>query len=312
MYRNPWGHMRVGRLLEDLDSLAGNVAFQHCYTGRGASSGGGSGLPLLVTAAVDEIALTHPLLLARDVVVRGQVVWTGRSALDIRMQLFQGKQLPTRPSQPDTDTVTAQHEPAPSLEALFSFVHLDPATRKASPVVQLAPQTPEQQAAFAERQAVADARKAARQKQGGGDAGVQAALPQETREWIRDARKLQELPALAAADGVLMPATRQHNTFICQPQQRNTHGRVRAYELGFATTYMFGGSRPVFLKARVVVEVEARVTKPEAVESFVTNTFVFVFQLLVQPGGRPLRRVLPTCDEEALRSWRAAGELGGM
>ncbi len=37
---------------------------------------------------------------------------------------------------------------------------------------------------------------------------------------------LQELPALAAADGVLMPATRQHNTFICQPQQRNTHGRV--------------------------------------------------------------------------------------
>lgn len=62
----------------------------------------------------------------------------------------------------------------------------------------------------------------------------------------------------------------------------------------------------------MVVEVEARVTKPEAVESFVTNTFVFVFQLLVQPGGRPLRRVLPTCDEEALRSWRAAGELGGM
>ena len=56
----------------------------------------------------------------------------------------EGKQLPTRPSQPDTDTVTvrrllllllpltaqAQHEPAPSLEALFSFVHLDPATRK--------------------------------------------------------------------------------------------------------------------------------------------------------------------------------------
>lgn len=64
-------------------------ATAHSYTGRGASSGGGSGLPLLVTAAVDEIALTHPLLLARDVVVRGQVVWTGRSALDIRMQLFQ-------------------------------------------------------------------------------------------------------------------------------------------------------------------------------------------------------------------------------
>lgn len=30
-YRNPWGHARIGRLLEDLDSLAGNVAFLHWY-----------------------------------------------------------------------------------------------------------------------------------------------------------------------------------------------------------------------------------------------------------------------------------------
>ncbi len=57
----------------------------------------------------------------------------------------------------------------------------------------------------------------------------------------------------------------------------------------------------------MVVEVEARVTKPEAVESFVTNTFTFVFALPSPTGGPPLRlkRVLPTCDEEALRCWRA-------
>lgn len=28
-YRNPWGFVRIGRLLEDLDSLAGNVAYKH-------------------------------------------------------------------------------------------------------------------------------------------------------------------------------------------------------------------------------------------------------------------------------------------
>lgn len=28
-YRNPWNQVRVGKLLEDLDSLAGNIAFQH-------------------------------------------------------------------------------------------------------------------------------------------------------------------------------------------------------------------------------------------------------------------------------------------
>lgn len=28
-YRNPWGYLRIARLLEDLDSLAGSIAFQH-------------------------------------------------------------------------------------------------------------------------------------------------------------------------------------------------------------------------------------------------------------------------------------------
>lgn len=32
-YRNPWDRVRVGRLLEDLDSLAGNIAFAHCDDG---------------------------------------------------------------------------------------------------------------------------------------------------------------------------------------------------------------------------------------------------------------------------------------
>jgi hypothetical protein len=30
-YRNPWGSIRMGRLLEDLDSLAGNCAFDHWW-----------------------------------------------------------------------------------------------------------------------------------------------------------------------------------------------------------------------------------------------------------------------------------------
>ncbi|KAG2496152.1 hypothetical protein HYH03_005754 [Edaphochlamys debaryana] len=319
MYRNPWGNMRLGRLLEDLDSLAGNVAFEHCYTGGTK--------PLLVTASVDEIALQHPLKLEREVVVRGQVVWVGKSSLDIRMQLFQ-----------------EQHAPAPSLEALFSFVQLDPATRKAAPVVPLVPQLPVDVEAFAQRQAVADARRLARQQ--GGASGAPA-LPAEAREWVRAAQRMQELPALAEAGAILLPHTRQQNTFVCQPQHRNTHGRVfggflmrRAFELGFATSYMFGGARPSFHKVdeitfarpvdvgdllrlsssvlhsenlpgssdkgRVVVEVEARVTKPEQRDSFVTNTFLFAFNVS-GPPGKPLqlRRVLPTTDEEAARCWRA-------
>ncbi len=46
-------------------------------------------LPLLVTASVDAIHLRRRLDLHQDVQVSGQVVWTGKSAMDIRMQLNQ-------------------------------------------------------------------------------------------------------------------------------------------------------------------------------------------------------------------------------
>jgi len=46
-------------------------------------------LPLLVTAAVGAIHLRRRLDLHKDVQVSGQVVWTGKSAMDIRMQLTQ-------------------------------------------------------------------------------------------------------------------------------------------------------------------------------------------------------------------------------
>ena len=51
-YRNPWGQVRAGRLLEDLDALAGTVAFDHCQT---------PGEPDLhiVTASVDRIVYRH-------------------------------------------------------------------------------------------------------------------------------------------------------------------------------------------------------------------------------------------------------------
>ena len=42
-------------------------------------------LPLLVTASVDAIHLRQRLDLSKDIQVSGQVVWTGKSAMDIRM-----------------------------------------------------------------------------------------------------------------------------------------------------------------------------------------------------------------------------------
>lgn len=45
--------------------------------------------PTLVTVAVDAIEYTHPVTLHADAECRGQVVFTGGSSLDIRIELLQ-------------------------------------------------------------------------------------------------------------------------------------------------------------------------------------------------------------------------------
>ena len=309
VYVNPWGKIRIGNVLEDLDSLAGSVAFRHSHRH-------GQTVPLLVTAAVDEIRAMDSISIEQDVQIQGSVVWTGRSALDIRMALHQGGQ--------------------EKLAALFSFVHLDPTTKKASPVVQLKPTTDVEVRLAAEREKVASERKAARNSL---DKGVSVSV--EARKWMSEAlqvaRRAYELPSLSGHD-VLISATETSNTFIAQPQQQNTRGRIfggflmrRAYELGFASAYVFSGGRPSFIKvdevsfkkpveigdlcrfrARVIhtnsqglmwIEVEALVCSPEKQAIASTNTFLFVFQSQLQEG-KMLKRVIPSNEEEAFKSYQ--------
>lgn len=341
LYRNPWGFLRIGRLLEDLDSLAGSIAFQHCMTP-------GGGLPLLVTVAVDAIELGHPVALDRDVVCQGQVVFTGGSSLDIRMELLQ-----------------APHAPEPSLVALFSFVLLDPETRKPAAVPPLLPQTDQEKAWAAERAAVAAQRKAARQAAAsrGGEMTLAAAKQARLQELVQASELLRDMPSLAEPAWLSAEATSLSNTFVCQPQQRNMHGRIfggflmrRAFELGFATTYLFAGSRPSFVRvdevtfrkpvdvgsllrfkshvvdmqykpastqqqragqqqqqqqqgeaeeeeAHIAVEVAAVISQPEQRDTTHTNTFRYIYRVALAPGQR-LRGVVPSSPADVARLTR--------
>lgn len=172
---------------------------------------------------------------------------------------------------------------------------------------------------FKERQRIAHARKQAR----AADVLPQTAHGGLSRSWaqglLSEATTRRDLPALAPTDARSMHETALENTFICQPQQRNMHGRIfggflcrRAYELAWATAFQFVGTRPVFvevdeitfqkpvdvgdllrLRSRVLwsgpkddpavacvhVQVVASVSQPEAVKSDITNTFVFVFEV---------------------------------
>ena len=75
-YRNPFGHLRFGKVLEDLDALAGNIAFGHVQDPE----------VNIVTASVDRIRLSGSIDLENNQQLSGKVTYVGTSSMEIRMQ----------------------------------------------------------------------------------------------------------------------------------------------------------------------------------------------------------------------------------
>jgi hypothetical protein len=88
------GGIRFGKLLEDIDAFAGNVAFLHCNDGDPNTK-----VPVLVTACLDRLDIDFPvtLNLGTDLQLQGQVTWTSKSALQISIHLY------PKDSQPSPD-----------------------------------------------------------------------------------------------------------------------------------------------------------------------------------------------------------------
>ncbi|XP_002961453.2 acyl-coenzyme A thioesterase 9, mitochondrial isoform X2 [Selaginella moellendorffii] len=318
-YRNPWNNIRMGKLMEDLDALAGTIAMKHC-----ADDDSTTRPLLLVTASVDKVSLKKPLRVDVDLKLAGAVAWVGRSSMKIQMQVIQ----------PATEIVTDE---SLALVANFTFVARDSKTQKSAPVNHLSPETDEEKALFAATEQLELKRKQARSKQ------PDQADDQRVQQLLAEARVLTDMPALADKNSILIQHTKLENAIICQPQQRNLHGRIfggflmrRAFELAFSTCYVFGGHRPVFLEVdhvdflrpvdvgdflrfrscvlyteeensarpKIHVEVKAIVTQPESRSSQVSNTFHFTFTLDTsssKSGDMVVRRVLPSTEEEARR-----------
>lgn len=326
-YCNPWGLFRVGRLLEDLDALAGTVAYEHCRSAN----------PLdkdlhIVTASVDRIKYLHRPNLKDDITLSGRVTWVGRSSMEISMR------------------AQASWADKPFMESYFTFVGRDPETGRAAQINPLKVKGPGEVARFelgCQRDA---ARKEHRQKSKSSALGraLDAEGLQAARELLKEGATLLTMPSLAAAREVRMQDTKLQNTLTAMPQHRNTAGRIfggflmrRAYELAHATAYLFGGRKPVFMeldevvfrspvsvgdlvrfdssvlytseeidaqgRATVHVEVVAQVLEPERRKSVTSNIFNFTFGLSDGSGkallGKDIElpRVVPCTLEEACR-----------
>eukprot|EP00929_Paragymnodinium_shiwhaense_P048869 TRINITY_DN24667_c0_g1_i1.p1 TRINITY_DN24667_c0_g1~~TRINITY_DN24667_c0_g1_i1.p1 ORF type:complete len:448 (-),score=104.77 TRINITY_DN24667_c0_g1_i1:150-1493(-) len=330
-YRNPWGFMRFGRILEDLDALAGTVAYDHCR------SSDPQDLDLhIVTASVDRIKYIKRPDVEADLTMSGVVTWVGRSSMEIRMRAVSG---------------TTEF-----LDANFTFVARCPTTGKAAKINPLVIEGDGETALFElgeQRDAARKAqRKVAKQSVVGStldDEGLAAA-----HELLDQARPMLAMPTLAPATDIFMKQTSLQNTITTMMQQRNTAGRIfggflmrRAFELAMSVAHLFSGRRPILFeldrvtferpvavgdllhfdacvlytseamnpagRPTVHVEVVAIVMKPEKRQSYVSNKFNFTFGVSAEADGSggcteaakaadvELRRVLPATREEAYR-----------
>ncbi|KAJ9459167.1 acyl-coenzyme A thioesterase [Diplonema papillatum] len=330
-YVNPWGTIRVGRMLEDLDALAGNIAVRHCSADNPDFSS-----IMLVTASIDRVTLSQLANLVGDVRLSGKVTWVGNSSMEIEMQAISA----------DTDL--------PWLKALFTFVARCRKSHRAVRINPLAPETDEEKIAFEAGQARAKKRKQMRKEST--DAQVlrrhleelvvdgtaqdeQATVSiRETAQLLYQKSKARLLmPASSMRNAVSFSDSGLSNTHVMQPQQKNTAGRIfggflvrRSYELAFSTAYLFAGTIPKFQEVDQVVfrtpvdvgdlvryesrvlytssslydtpsfhiEVVARVLKPETHTSYVSNTFNFTFLV---PEGTQLPFVVPETMEDAMQ-----------
>ncbi|KAK7252091.1 hypothetical protein RIF29_35807 [Crotalaria pallida] len=318
-YRNPWNHIRMGKLVEDFDALAGTIAFKH------SCNEDGTVMPLLlVTASVDRMVLKKPIHIDADLNIVGAVTWVGRSSMEIQLELTQSAQ--GNPNISDS----------PALVANFTFVARDSATGKAVPINQISPETEQEKLLWED----AEKRNKLRKKMKAEQKHTVIEDTARLSALLAEGRIFSDLPALADRDSILLKNTCLQNSFICQPQQRNIHGRIfggflmrRAFELAFSTAYAFAGVAPHFLevdhvdfvkpvdvgnflrlkscvlyteldnpaKPLVNVEVVAHVTKPELRSSEVSNRFYFTFGVDAEAikNGLRIRSVVPDTEEEA-------------
>jgi acyl-coenzyme A thioesterase 9 len=317
-YANAWGYIRVGRVLEDLDALAGNVAFHHCKDDNPNTL-----FPSLVTASVDNMKMLNRFTMDDDIDLVGSVAWTGRSSMIINLVL----------STADCNTRL--------IDANFTFVARNPVTGKSMEINRIQAETDEEKQLYDRFDALDRDRKALRNISE--DPEVTRKRKEEVEELKQQAHIMQDMPALA--DGNIMPMyrTRTENTTLMHPQHRNMNNKIfggflmrRAFEAAFSTCYLFGGSRPHFLElekvtfkrpvdignlvkfishvsyssnndggqgehAIVHVETEAFVVNPENCTSYLSNVFHFTFalNLHLEPLNKKLKTVLPLNTNEA-------------
>ncbi|OZJ06814.1 hypothetical protein BZG36_00001, partial [Bifiguratus adelaidae] len=315
------GTIKLGKVLEDLDALAGAVSYKHVSDGNPDSA------PVtIVTASMDRLDILLPKRVA-DYKLSGHVSYVGYSSMEIfiRVETMDDydPSLKTKPIHVPQDIT--RMTPNTVLQARFTMVARDPRTGKAVQVNPLLLESASQKRLFQRGEELKAHKRASSEMaldKKAPTTAEQALIHQlylEGQKYIAPKSK-QHLPS----NMEWMENTAMNSVHIMTPQDRNIHGFIfggylmrRAYELAWANAAAFTKSRPVPLSLDditfrkpvpigTLLDLSSHVVYSEGSEFCVsvvadvmdftkdaretTNIFNFTFQ---KTDGNPVSRVMP-------------------
>ncbi|KAJ3045266.1 Acyl-coenzyme A thioesterase 9, mitochondrial [Rhizophlyctis rosea] len=229
-YINPYGNIRAGKILENLDALAGSIAYLHCDDNSEDTH------PLtIVTASVDSIDMTRSVPPDADFKLSGFVTHVGSSSMEISMKVE---------TVPDGETI---------LSALFTMVARNPETYKAEQINRLVVETEEEQKIIDAAGERKNFKQLARQ------ADLTRRPPSVEEMYLIHNMYLKTRNLDAAHlpdDAIFMKDAKQQSLIMCMPQDRNIHNNIfggylmrLAFELAYSTAMVYTKSPKVLLAA---------------------------------------------------------------
>ncbi|ORX73152.1 hypothetical protein DL89DRAFT_88760 [Linderina pennispora] len=239
-YINFYGEIRLGKVLEDLDRLAGAVAYKH------ASDQQGELAPIVfVTASVDRIDLKQRLSPNKNYRLAGMVTYVGFSSLEIYIQV----QPVTEPGMPA--------EAEPNLVARFTMVGRDKYTGKSSQV------NPLLLGDESERRLVKISEQIKEHKKTIAQTNLYKRPPSEEETMVIHNQWMETNKFASSGYGthvnlptdmVWLDKTVMESVTVCFPSERNVHNKIfggylmrLAHELSFANGAVFTHSRPSYV-----------------------------------------------------------------
>lgn len=333
-YLDSHSNIRIGKLLEDLDMVAGWIAYRH---NAGQEHPDGTSPLAIVTACVDSVQIYRPKIpSSEDLFMFGAVSWTGTSSMEISMFVTE-------------DSTCEEINPETTiLDAKFVMVARGgQATGSKAQVYPLRLDTAKDEAAFKRGEKNKERRISDSKRD------LQSTPPTQNESQKIHDMYLKHLDKSTGsfsritlhdhANSLLMKNVKLKSCITCSPEHRNVHNKIfggflmrKAIELAEANfaLYMRDSSpkcidiADISFKAPVeigsllllnsqiiatrnrmaILRIHAEVVRPELNEQKTTNIFYFVFE----SDKKILPHIVPESYGESLMAIDGDRRLDGM